>query len=1242
MAADEADGDRFIEIVSTGALYRGGQAQWERKYWSCSRGKHRYPYPVGYHAVRRYSGISYTMEIQQGPRGPVFQVTSTLGDSATGPTPDIAWKNFHKKMGSKVRNWQRTRSFPQKIDGVELFGFKNASVQRLLRQLIVHSSGFGTKMPCPNNSGAASPLTHTVAVDVSDDYEEQLVSLDKTVGTAKRSINPIHEESVAKRIHSQDILSSVNNCNDELDKSRESSDKGGPGSNTQLRDVSGSRCMPPLLEEIPRDSKCTRVDDTLGEYVPSSSQEDGLFSGSYSSSEKADLESAENEVAKSMMTSLPPQTIPLLKKTQVDDTLREYVPSSSQEDGLFSSSYSSSEKADLESAENEVAQSMMTSLLPQTIPLLKRTRVDDTLGEYVLSSSQEDGLFSSSYLSSEKADLESAKKEVSKSMMTSLLPQTIPLLKRTRVDDTLGEYVLSSSQEDGLFSSSYLSSEKADLESAENEVAKSMMTSLLPQTIPLLKKTCIKKKVKQKGNARYRALIRTASAQNPSADDCQGVSLPASIREGNMNSSQTHIHGRLLHETIKDSGTNKDCMNDEQVIKSDMEAFVADSFEDDAHIWCDNTSKAMGAQHHESDDACSREPNENSIKDSGTNNDCMNDEKVIESDMEAFVADSFEDDAQIWGDSTSKAMGAQHHESDDGCSREPNENSIKESGTNNDCMNDEQVIKSDMEAFVADSFEDDAQVWGDNTSKTMGAHHHESDDACSREPNENSKLLLSKRETNAELSECQVQAHDSADDTPDMIYDHDKGQYILSDAYLAFLEEEFGLNDSSHPAHFNHVDNDAEPNQPKDPKEGIANGSLLSVDGSDHMNMCNKHNVFHNQVDHTLCNINHVNGLPSKHPKTSIRGSAHHLELTASYLHPMPVLSIMLNTKSINSLHIYVLCGFLASCQRFLYVYNITLKDYPDEPPYFVGYTSLLLPSLEQASTGNFTFGRSGMQFTPDGQFLILLSSIRLPCCRMQNIDCSCSLCKFDQHDDNSLKIVSVNCGYSSLLTKLMPYGTVSSFLICEPNYVVAAEDSRKLHIWKMVAGWRDISKRALLSTFAAPGNIVFQILPLGICSVHEDIFHASVDDIERRLQEITVTGVSRKDDKESTLMLSGKDIAVWIMVSAASVAEYQHDLRAKEHNARWRLALLANKKVIMGNIFDPRATSIDVSGNYGFAGTYGGCLYMWELSSGRKLAGTECFNGQRVSCVAVDAKSRVVAVADDDCNVLLYTENMV
>lgn len=43
--------------------------------------------------------------------------------------------------------------------------------------------------------------------------------------------------------------------------------------------------------------------------------------------------------------------------------------------------------------------------------------------------------------------------------------------------------------------------------------------------------------------------------------------------------------------------------------------------------------------------------------------------------------------------------------------------------------------------------------------------------------------------------------------------------------------------------------------------------------------------------------------------------------------------------------------------------------------------------------------------------------------------------------------------------------------------------------------------------------------------------------------------------------------------------------------------------------IFLFRATVVDASGNCGFAGTYEGLLYTWELSSGRKLAGTKCFN---------------------------------
>lgn len=75
----------------------------------------------------------------------------------------------------------------------------------------------------------------------------------------------------------------------------------------------------------------------------------------------------------------------------------------------------------------------------------------------------------------------------------------------------------------------------------------------------------------------------------------------------------------------------------------------------------------------------------------------------------------------------------------------------------------------------------------------------------------------------------------------------------------------------------------------------------------------------------------------------------------------------------------------------------------------------------------------------------------------MQNIDCLCPVCNLCQCEDNSLKVVSVNSGYASLVTNLMPYGTVSCILIFEPNYIVAIEDSRNLHIWEMVDGWRYI-----------------------------------------------------------------------------------------------------------------------------------------------------------------------------------------
>ncbi|KAK1305648.1 hypothetical protein QJS10_CPA10g01760 [Acorus calamus] len=109
-------GQDGLEIVSIGALYCG---PWDKKYWSSTRGKDRFPYPVGYRAVRCHAGSTYSMEIHEGLKGPVFVVTSPDGDSCSGQTPDIAWDAIQKKSCSRVKNWHGKR-FSSKINGGEV------------------------------------------------------------------------------------------------------------------------------------------------------------------------------------------------------------------------------------------------------------------------------------------------------------------------------------------------------------------------------------------------------------------------------------------------------------------------------------------------------------------------------------------------------------------------------------------------------------------------------------------------------------------------------------------------------------------------------------------------------------------------------------------------------------------------------------------------------------------------------------------------------------------------------------------------------------------------------------------------------------------------------------------------------------------------------------------------------------------------------------------------------------------
>ncbi|XP_078436581.1 DNA binding protein isoform X3 [Wolffia australiana] len=173
-----------LEIVSIGVLYTGPL---EKKYWSSSRGKDRYPYPVGYQALRTYSAVPYKMEIQEGTKGPGFMITSAAGHSFSGRTPDECWEYFWKKCGPKVKNWNGKR-FCGKIDGTELFGFRNPSVQRLLRELAANVHGVAEQIvPSPSSLSVFSTSDKEVSGSKICPPLDLLVHLGKQHGTRKRS-----------------------------------------------------------------------------------------------------------------------------------------------------------------------------------------------------------------------------------------------------------------------------------------------------------------------------------------------------------------------------------------------------------------------------------------------------------------------------------------------------------------------------------------------------------------------------------------------------------------------------------------------------------------------------------------------------------------------------------------------------------------------------------------------------------------------------------------------------------------------------------------------------------------------------------------------------------------------------------------------------------------------------------------------------------------------------------------------
>ncbi|KAJ6689891.1 hypothetical protein OIU85_006208 [Salix viminalis] len=410
-------------------------------------------------------------------------------------------------------------------------------------------------------------------------------------------------------------------------------------------------------------------------------------------------------------------------------------------------------------------------------------------------------------------------------------------------------------------------------------------------------------------------------------------------------------------------------------------------------------------------------------------------------------------------------------------------------------------------------------------------------------------------------------------------------------------------------------------------------------------------------------------------------------DLVGCYFHPMPVLSLLLVTKG-DEINVCALCGHLVDKNRTLFLYKLAIEETRTGNPSFVGHTSIMFPSSTDIFGREIALERSGLQLTPDGQNLVLLGTMKTPYCREGRTDCLCSTCSLNCFEQSTVKIVQVKTGYVSVLVKLSTSDSVQCILACEPNHLIAAGESGRLHLWTMNSAWSapteefiisandcispcivelkrvpncaslvvgnngfgeftvwDVSKRMFMARVSSPSASACQFFPISSFSwqrVVHGFHYSTVEEQINGIVDATKLWFSENSECYSLPPLDGEDIAIWLLVSTIPELDTQEDYISSDCGINpvgwWRLALLVKNMLILGGALDPRAAAIGSSSGNGIIGTFDGLVYMWEFTTGTKLGTLHHFEGESVSCIATDnSKPGVISVAGDKGQLVVY-----
>ncbi|KAJ0963524.1 hypothetical protein J5N97_028646 [Dioscorea zingiberensis] len=1386
-SGEKVDG---LEITSIGTLYEG---PWDKKYWSSSRGKDRYPFPVGYQAVRTHSGSTYRMEIREGSKGPLFMVTSADGDSCSGQTPDIVWENYQKKTGVRLKN-RTGKRLSSKIDGIELFGFRNPFVQRLLREIVANVGGIAERSSSSSDMcNGAMQLEQEMQIRDSQEYLDLLPYLEKRQSTGKRSvrtrnsIRSISREGRAKRICSQEFLYLEAGTSEQVGETYACDSCHNV---EQFREKSPSKGGSLLLEtSIPTTPEFESNETTI-KLNPSLRNQEGIeYRGMPLLPAKTSI-IAERNTSFQATDALPMELNDGEYSIDKHTILFGQSKHADSEDLGFTCMKHELHNADKASdAEDEHAYSLATPTdtdREHPVPDLVRDSniVPDTLDSLKEDHQESPGCSTKDELVSNKPLLTTSRPYAANISVTNLSQEKISknLLFSsqhkfamtdemshsvicTPDDGTLCEGMIKDSlPEIGSSSgSSNASLEKMDLYSARQELAKSMMTFLLPRALPLLKKTYERKR----SRSRNRETSRIVSALQGSAEQIADIGLPCQDKLAadlpvpcSENKLQEEVDGTKTLPSVGSpclvvKAEPLGCMAHDPLTETrslkDVKSVVPDSFEDliydvamnkllpsaPAQSTCassgdlkyNTTNPELHIDNGEEDrdgcylrrhDVCNEaimlvkdlkksdiilpgpscDPSAHYNLVEKVDGECIHGEENIVQPKFGYLSCNQINNIPALGHAS-----AMHNISQQ--SKGETLHNIGERDLSSECLKGKLPFQNDAAEFSRQTsvlYHNNTNFEEDNILKASVVPAEVFSGSPERSLQISSPFDMVNSDVNATLDaiDAGVRSQVSAIANPlaslcDKAFTSRKAN--SSDGYMlkashSTVEDLFdckmevkvphSLQSSSIPLsesiicrnynqsdvpkmYCNPIPHTTE-NCQCGPKNNVLNKppffnevmldnqpSLRNIVGNKHGSegsvlVAAPESVTKNDHDESGYPVEEILAcLENELPKTSTGPNGnvssfqtwlHHgnhldgsssevmkseefpefMELAGCYLHPNSVLSIFLSTKD-DHLKIGVICGLLESAERNLFVYTVPLHEQGIGPS-FLGYTSLRFPLLEGALPGDAASEGPGMQFTPDGQSLIFLNSVLAPHCREQNASCSCSKCKADDCDENTIEIVHLEYGYVSSVAKLVTMEKMSCISVCEPNYLIAVEESGRLHVWIMNPTWSSKLEEFNMPGFDYLSPKVLELKNLPSCTSivigHNGVGGFGLWDISKRVLLAKYSSEGNKIFQMLPVVGGDRGSAGW-----------------------WRLALLAKNTVFMGHVFDNRVSVVDTWADYCIGGTCDGLVYMWELSSGRKLANLYPFKCG-VSCIKADPKSGTLVVGSNEGQLQVYVQTRV